>query len=61
MNKWLEIIVGLICLTAVTYIGGMNLLGMGTAAIELLKGGIMWILIFAGLLFIILGISDLKE
>jgi len=33
----------------------------GNAAWEFLKGGIVWFVIMIGLLFIMLGISDLKE
>jgi len=33
----------------------------GTAAWEVLKGGVIWGVIMVGLLFLMLGISDLKE
>lgn len=61
MNKWLEIFVGLILLILVVYVWGMNFFGVGTAALELLKGGILWIVIFIGLVLLLLGISDLKD
>ena len=60
MNKWLEILVGLILVVAAVYIWGMNILGAGTAAFELLKGGILWMIIGIGAIFLLLGISDLK-
>jgi len=61
MNKWLELLIGLVLVVAPVYVWGMNILGMGTAALEFLKGGIVWFVIMIGLLFVMLGISDLKE
>lgn len=61
MNKWTEIIVGLILLIAAILVWYFNLNGFGTAALEFFKGGITWLVIMLGLLFIMLGISDLKE
>lgn len=61
MNKWAELLVGMILLVGAIYTGGMNLLGLGTAALEFLKGGIVWLVIMIGLLFVMLGISDLKD
>jgi hypothetical protein len=60
MNKWLEILLGLILVVASVYAWGMNYLGLGEAALQFLKGGVVWIVIFVGLLFVMLGISDLK-
>ena len=61
MNKWLEILIGLILVVAAIYTWGMNFAGFGTAALEFLKGGIIWFVIMIGLLLLLLGISDLKE
>lgn len=61
MNKWTELLLGLILVIASVYAWGMNYLGIGTAALEFLKGGIVWFVIMIGLLFLMLGISDLKE
>ena len=61
MNKWIEILLGLILIIAAVYAWGVNLIGFGTAALEFLKGGIVWFVILIGLLFLMLGISDLKE
>ena len=61
MNKWLELLIGLAFLAAAIYAWGMNILGAGEAALNLLKGGIVWMVIFIGTLLILLGISDLKE
>ncbi len=61
MNKWLEIILGLILIIAAVSAWIGNFLEMGEAALIFLKGGIIWILIIVGILFLLLGISDLKE
>ncbi|MBT4257926.1 hypothetical protein HOD88_01960 [archaeon] len=61
MNKWLELLIGLILLVGGIYVWGTNLAGFGMATLSFLKGGIMWGVLFAGLALIILGISDLKE
>ncbi len=71
MNKWLEILIGLVILYGVilvTFLSssqawtifGKNLNFLHSGWI-MLQGGIFWILIMIGLLFIILGISNLKE
>jgi hypothetical protein len=64
MNKWLEILLGLILIIAAVFAcfgiqGGYW--GFGTAALTFLKGGIVWFVILIGLLFLMLGISDLRE
>jgi hypothetical protein len=61
MNKWLEILIGLVLIIIAIYAWGINILGVGTAALELLKGGILWIIILVGAIFLLLGISDLKD
>ena len=61
MNKWLEILIGLILITLAVYAWGMNLYGFGEAALLFLKGGIIWFVLMIALLLILLGISDLKD
>lgn len=61
MNKWLEILVGLILVIAAVTAWISGFWDMGQAALTVLKGGIIWVLIIAGLLFLLLGLSDLKE
>ena len=61
MNKWLEILIGLILVIAAVYAWIMNIWSMGDAALVFLKGGIVWFVILIGLLFLMLGISDLKS
>jgi hypothetical protein len=60
MNKWLELIVGLILLVGVIALvfPGMPLESWGNAALTVLKGGLVWIVV--GLILIILGISEIK-
>ncbi|MDD5193371.1 MAG: hypothetical protein PHF67_02180 [Candidatus Nanoarchaeia archaeon] len=62
MNKWLEIILGLILVIVAIYAWITNPWGLnlGEAALAFLKGGIVWFVILIGLLFLMLGISDLK-
>lgn len=66
MNKWFEILFGLILLIGGIFVWYYSLewgsfWNFGTAAWELVKGGVLWGVLLIGLLFIILGISDLKE
>jgi len=69
MNKWLELLLGLILVIAAIlvawYSTGWTLFGFSLnfkhAAWEVLKGGVFWFVVGIGLLFIMLGISDLKE
>lgn len=60
MNKWVELLLGLILVVVAVYVWGMNFWGMGNAALDFFKGGIVWFVIMIGLLFIMLGISDIK-
>ncbi|MEM3405456.1 MAG: hypothetical protein QW117_00570 [Candidatus Pacearchaeota archaeon] len=66
MNKWLELLIGLILLVG-AIIFAFNSANWGAfwnfkhAAWEFFKGGLIWFVILIGVLFIILGISDLKE
>ncbi len=71
MNKWTELLLGLIIVVGVIYIGwassayswtlfGKNL-NFLHAAWELFKGMIFWIVLMAGLLLIVLGINDLRD
>jgi len=65
MNKWVEILLGLILIIAAVlvwaYTNGIGFWDFGTAAWEFLKGGVIWFVIMIGLLFLMLGISDLRE
>jgi hypothetical protein len=66
MNKWFEILAGLVLLIASVLVWAFSpnwgdFWNFGTAAWEFLKGGLLWLVILVGLLFLMLGISDLKE
>ena len=66
MNKWLELLLGLVIVIAVIVIAWYSPLWWGGfwnfrhAAWEFLKGGVFWALMGIGVLFILLGISDIK-
>jgi hypothetical protein len=61
MNKWLEILLGLILFIAPIVIWVYNWYGFGESAGAFLKGGLVWLVLIIGFMFIMLGISDLKE
>ena len=65
MNKWLEILVGLILIIVpilvVTQVFGAWGASWWTATKFFIKGGIIVFVVLIGLLFLMLGISDLKE
>ena len=65
MNKWLELLIGLILIIVAVLAIFLTLpydfWDFGYAAWEFLKGGIIWFIIMIGLLFLMLGISDLRE
>ena len=59
MNKWLELLLGLI-LVLVPIVFVMYYPTWWTSALTVLQGSIFWGVIALGGLFILLGISDLK-
>jgi len=65
MNKWLELLLGLVLLIGAVlitwYSSSWGLWNFKHAAWEFLKGGVFWFVAGIGALFILLGISDLKE
>ena len=71
MNKWVEILVGLILVIGtilIAWFSGVqqwNWLGLSwdfrQAAWVILKGGVAWFVFLIGVLFLLLGISDLKN
>ena len=71
MNKWLELIIGLVSLIAIIVIAwassayswvwlGKDLNLLHSAWI-FLKGGLFWFITMIAILLILLGINDLKE
>ncbi|MDP2628386.1 MAG: hypothetical protein Q8P15_00625 [Nanoarchaeota archaeon] len=71
MNKWSELLLGLVLLIGAILVAwyssvySWTLFGKNfnflNAAWIFLKGGIFWFVVMIGLLFIMLGISDLKD
>ena len=71
MNKWTEILLGLVLIIGMILLGyyssvymwavGGKSLNFWHAGWEFLKGGVFWLVIMVGLLFLMLGISDLKD
>jgi hypothetical protein len=71
MNKWVELILGIIILVGIILMGwasstySWTLLGKNfnllNAAWILLKGFLFWIILLISFVLILLGISDLKE
>ena len=64
MDKWSELLLGLVLVIVPIVVafysqtwGRWNFL---TPAWTLLKGGLFWMIVMVGVLFILLGISDLK-
>jgi len=71
MNKWAEILLGLILILGIILVGfyssayhwvlfGKSFNFLGPAWV-VLKGGFFWFVVMIGLLFLMLGISDLKN
>ena len=71
MNKWLELLVGLVLLVLVIFLAwassaySWTLFGKDFnfwhSAWTFLKGGIFWLLTAIALLLILLGVNDLRE
>lgn len=68
MNKWLKILLGLILVIVAVLVWTLSpqwgdgvFWNFGSAAWIFLKGGIIWFVIMIGLLFLLLGITELKE
>jgi len=61
MNKWLELLLGLVLIALAIFVWGMNFYGFGEAALIFLKGGIIWFVIMIALVLILLGVSDIKN
>lgn len=66
MNKWTELLLGLILVLVPIVIAWYSPQWWGefwnfrSAAWAVLKGGVFWMIVGVGALFILLGISDLK-
>lgn len=60
MNKWLELLAGLILVIIPILLATMVWPSWWSASLDVLKGGLFWAIVGVGALFILLGISDLK-
>lgn len=60
MNKWFELLAGLVLVIIAVVVWMTNLWSFGDAALVFLKGGLVWFVIGLGVLFILLGIADMK-
>lgn len=63
MNKWLELLLGLVLVIGAIVIAYFTIgtsWNFWTAAKTVLMGGVFWAIVGIGALFILLGISDLK-
>ena len=60
MNKWVELLLGLI-LVIIPIVFVAYYSSWWLAALSVLKGSLFWGIIGIGVLFILLGISDLKD
>lgn len=58
-----KIIVGILLVIVSLWVAVVNLFGWnwGQATLDLIKGGVILTVIFVGLIFLILGFTDLKE
>ncbi len=65
MNKWAELLLGLILIIVpiiiAFYSQSWGAWNFWDAAGEFFKGGLFWFVLMIGVLFVLLGISDLKE
>ena len=64
MNKWIELLLGIILVIIPVYVFVTQLQVGGfwaQAILYVLAGGLMLGILFIGLLFLLLGLSDLKE
>ena len=65
MNKWSELLLGLILIIApiliAFYSQAWGAWNFWTSAGTFFKGGLFWFILMIGILFVLLGLSDLKE
>ena len=64
MNKWAELLLGLILIVGAIVVAWYSqtwgIWNFWSAAGEFFKGGLFWFVAMLGVLFVLLGISDLK-
>jgi len=60
MNKWMELILGILLIIAPIWITAVYLPNWWAATLQFIMGGIIVAIIVVGVLLLILGISDIK-
>ena len=60
MNKWIELLVGLVLLLAPVMVALSWADTWGQATLQFLMGGVVVVVALIGLMFILLGISDIS-
>ena len=60
MNKWIEILLGLIFVVAAVLIGFSYPTWLASAIIVLM-GGLLWFVLGIGIILVLLGISELRQ
>ena len=61
MNKWLELLVGLILLLAPIVVALQWASTWGQATLQFIMGGVIVLVALIGLMFIMLGLSDISN
>jgi hypothetical protein len=61
MNKWIELLVGLVLVIASIVFATLIWPSWWTSALSFLKGALFWLVLGVGLLFILLAIADIKD
>jgi len=61
MNKFVEILIGLVLLILPIYVWIIDFAGFGDSALIVLKGGIVWGFLLVGIIFLLIGLSSLKD
>lgn len=59
MNKWSEILLGLVLIIAVI-LAAFYFPSFWSASVAVFKGGLMWAVLGVGILLVMLGVSELK-
>ncbi len=61
MNKFIEILIGLVFLIVPIYMWIDNTASFGISALLFLKGGLIWLSLGIGVTFLIIGLAELKD
>ncbi len=61
MNKWIELLLGLVLVIIPIVLATLTWESWWSAALVFLEGAIFWFLVGLGVLFILLAIADIKE